>query len=81
MPALPTFRSPPVASSGACRPTPRITKQPSPSSSTPAPSAITALSVERVSSESRKFRTVTGSSHIAPNSAARWEIDLSAGGV
>ncbi len=70
-----------MASSGACRPTPRISTQSPASSSTPAPSASTAESVERVSSESRKFRTVTGSSDIAANSAARWVIDLSAGGV
>ena len=53
VPAFPTSRRPPVASSGACRPTPRTTTLPSPSSSTPAPRAITAESVERVSSESR----------------------------
>ena len=53
-PRCPTFMSPPVASSGACRPTPRInTPSVRTPPSTPAPSVITASSVERVSSESR----------------------------
>ena len=81
VPELPTSSRPPVASSGACRPTPRSTMQPPPSSSTPAPSLRSASSVECVSAESRKLRMVTGSSAIAPKSAARCEIDLSAGGV
>ncbi len=40
-----------------------------------------AASVEFVSAASRKLRTRTGSDAIAPSSAARWLIDLSAGGV
>ncbi len=53
VPALPTLRRPPVASSGACSPTPRIVTSPSGPCSTPAPSVLTAFSVECVSSESR----------------------------
>src|SRR4029078_6750754 len=46
-----------------------------------APSARTASSEEVVSAAARELRTRTGVSPIAPKIAARWEIDLWAGGV
>ena len=49
--------------------------------STPAPSRSTAASVERVSAESRKDEICEVPSAIAAKRAARWEIDLSGGGV
>jgi hypothetical protein len=53
VPELPTSSSPPVASSGARRPTPRTSSVPPVSSSTAAPTFIRAAIVERVSRESR----------------------------
>jgi hypothetical protein len=52
VPALPTWRYPPVASTAASSPTPRITR-PSSCSSTPAPSDRTASSVDSVSAACR----------------------------
>ena len=53
VPELPTSSRPPVASSGAWRPTPRTSTTPSPSSSTPAPRLWSALSVDSVSADLR----------------------------
>ena len=83
MPALPTLSRPPVASSGACRPD-AADQQPAVVLVLLDPGAERAHGVERrvrVGASRGSCGRVTGSSHIAPKSAARCEIDLSAGGV
>ena len=88
VPALPTSiasGSAPAPAPGPRNPIPSTLRSSAPDGSasvvsTPAPSARTASSVERVSAESR-YRLIRDSpSAIAARSAARCEIDLSGGG-